>query len=152
MSAFVAEAKRLSSFAELDFSDINATDLSGENLLHLAVAWENHSIAAELLKAGININQHGDLGHTPLHEACAKGDLEMVKLLVHAGADLFALTEGHPPFTSARYGGHDHICDYLSVEMKRAQEREQATYLRARIAQLRREIDRLEGQLGAARA
>lgn len=149
---FFSEAKRLHQFEDLDFSDINATSSEGENALHLAVSWDDLEAAAELIRCGINLNQPGDLGHTPLHEACAKGSLDMVKLLVQSGADLFALTEGHPPFTTARFGGHDHVCDYLSVEMKAATEQNPSPYLVARIGQLRREIERLERQLAAARA
>ncbi len=144
---FLISVNRLPSFEGVDFSDINATSHDGENALHLAVQWEDFVAAKELISAGINIDQHGDLGHTPLHEACIKGNLEMVKLLVQAGANLFALTEGHPPFTSARFASQDHVCDYLSVEMQKVLEQDRAAYLRARIGQLQREIARLEGQL-----
>ena len=142
-----AVKKRESSFEEIDLSDLNATNYEGENVLHLAVRWGDLQATQELLQAGVNPNQHGDLGHTPLHEACIKGNLDMVKILVNAGADLFALTEGHPPFTSARFSGHNEICDYLSIEMKAVMEKEQQPYVRARIEQLRREIGRLERQL-----
>jgi ankyrin repeat protein len=145
LSRFLSEVKsRSSSFEEVDLSDLNTTNYEGENILHLAVRWGDLDATQELLRAGVNPNQHGDLGHTPLHEACIKGNLDVVKVLVGGGADLFALTEGHPPFTSARFAGHDEICDYLSVEMKAAMEKEQQPYIRARIEQLRREIGRLE--------
>ncbi len=63
-------------------------------------------VAAEaLIDAGIELNKAGDLGFTPLHVACMRGNLEMVKLLVNRGADLFALNEGVPPFTIAREAG-----------------------------------------------
>jgi hypothetical protein len=133
----------------MDFSDLNATNLEGENALHVAVRWDDLDAARELIEAGIRLNQHGDLGETPLHTACYKGNLEMVELLVRAGADVFALTEGQPPFTLARFGGHDHVCDYLGAVMKRAIEHDQDAYIRARIGQLRREIERLERRLDA---
>lgn len=147
LDAFLSRVKKLPLFEEVDFSDPNATNMEGENALHVAVRWGDLDAAQQLLEAGVRINQHGDLGHIPLHEACSSGSLEMVKLLVQAGADLFALTEGHPPFTSARFAGHDHICDYLGLEMKKALERDQKAHIRARIGQLRREIERLERRL-----
>ncbi len=93
------------------------------------------------------MNKAGDLGYTPLHVACMKGNLKMVKLLVEAGADLFALDEGMPPFTAARLAGHDQICDLLGPLMERAQSGDRNMWLKARIAQLRREVSRLENEL-----
>ena len=55
----------------------------------------------------------GDLGYTPLHVACIQGHTEMVKLLIDRGANLFTLSEGDAPFTTARLAGGDHICDLL---------------------------------------
>jgi hypothetical protein len=106
-------------------------------------------IAKLLIGQSININQLGDLGRTPLHEACAFGNIEVVKALVAAGADLFALTEGDPPFALARYGHHDDICDYLAGEMRTRQDQDPQIWIRARIKQLRAEIERLERQLEA---
>lgn len=71
----------------------------------------------------------------------------MVKLLIDSGADLFALSEGDAPFTSARRGGHDHICELLAPLMEEARERDPNVWVRARIAQLRREIASLEKKL-----
>jgi ankyrin repeat protein len=146
---FLEKVKGLPMFEESDFSDINAVTCEGENALHVAVCWGDIEAVRLLLDAGINVNQPGDLGHTPLHEACMRGSLEIVKLLVENGADLFALTEGHPPFTTARMAGNDHICDYLAGQMKLKQGEDPAVYIRARIQQLQAEIKRLEKQLGA---
>jgi hypothetical protein len=65
------------------------------------------SAAKALIDAGIDINKSGDLAYTPLHVACMQGNAEMVKFLIDRGADMFALSEGDPPFTTARLGGHD---------------------------------------------
>ncbi|MBC7750441.1 MAG: ankyrin repeat domain-containing protein [Candidatus Saccharibacteria bacterium] len=130
-----------------NISDINMTNNDGENALHLAVRWEAIEAVKLLLREGININQPGDLGHTPLHEACSIGNLEITKILVENGADLFALTEGNPPFTLARFSGSDHICDYLAIEMKKTQEQDPHIWVRARIKQLKAEIQRLESRL-----
>ena len=41
----------------------------------------------------------------------------MVKLLVDSGADMFALSEGDPPFATARLSGHDDVCDFIKDQM-----------------------------------
>jgi hypothetical protein len=71
----------------------------------------------------------------------------VVKLLVENGADVIALTEGHPPFTTARLSGNNEVCDYLVGEMKRRQVQEPDVWIRARIRQLQSEIQRLERRL-----
>jgi ankyrin repeat protein len=135
-------------FTDVDLAaDINACSLDGDNALHLAVRDNDLAAARALIDAGIEIDKAGDLGYTPLHNACIWGHVDMVKLLVEKGADLFALSEGYPPFTSARLAKHDHICDLLGPLMEQAQSQDPKVWIRARIAQLRREIARLEAQL-----
>src|SRR6266498_3521942 len=147
LKTFIDKIRSLPDFESVDFQDINSTNSEGENALHVAVRWKETEAVQLLIKEGININQPGDLGHTPLHEACSSGNMEIVKILVEAGADLFALTEGDPPFTLARFGRHDEICNYLAVEMKKKQTEDPQVWIRARIKQLRAEIKRLEKRL-----
>ena len=71
----------------------------------------------------------------------------MVKLLVDSGADMFALSEGDPPFATARLSGHDDICELLAPLMEAEQKRDPNVWVRARIAQLQREISSLEKKL-----
>jgi ankyrin repeat protein len=151
LHTFLEKLKDLPGFENLDFSDINAVTDEGENALHVAVRWNDVEAIKLLLAKGINVSQPGDLGHTPLHEACMAGSLEMVTLLVDNGADLFALTEGYPPFTMARSGGHDHVCDYLAEQMKKRQKEDPGVWIRARIRQLQSEISRLERRLETLR-
>lgn len=134
-------------FAEVDFSDINACTTDGDNGLHCIVRGGDLKAARVLISAGIDVNKAGDLGYTPLHVACMQGNTEMVKLLIDQGANLFALSEGDAPFTTARLAGHDHICDLLASFMTQAQSTDPKIWVRARIAQLRREIADLEKQL-----
>jgi hypothetical protein len=75
------------------------------------------------------------------------GDLEMVKLLVESGANLFVMGEGDTPFTSARLAGYDRVCDLLAPLMKQSQSRDPHIWVRARIAQLQREIEGLETRI-----
>jgi ankyrin repeat protein len=134
-------------FAETDFSDVNACGSDGDNGLHCVVRWGDLSAAKALIDAGIDVNKAGDLGYTPLHVACMQGNVEMVKLLIDRGANMFALSESDAPFATARRGGHDQICDFLAPLMKQAQSRDPDAWVRARIAQLRREISYLEEKL-----
>jgi len=147
LKAFIDKVRALPTFETVDFQDVNSTNSEGENALHVAVLWKETEVVRMLIKEGINIDQPGDLGHTPLHEACSSGNMEIVKILVEAGADIFALTEGNPPLTLARFGKHDGICDYLAVEMKKKQTEDPQVWIRARIKQLRAEIQRLEKRL-----
>ena len=113
--------RKTADFAGADFSDLNATSADGDNALHCVVRWGDIPAAKTLIDAGIDVNRAGDLGYTPLHVTCMKGNAEMVKLLIDSGADMFALSEGDPPFTSARLGGHDRICKILAPLMEKAQ-------------------------------
>ena len=130
-----------------EINSINAVNLEGENLLHAVVQHDDIEAARFLIEKGIDIEQPGDLGRTPLHYACSRGNLEMVKLLVGSDADVHALDEGVPPFTLARYGNHDKICDYLADVMKEAQSENPNIWKQARINQLHKEIIRLEQSL-----
>ena len=142
-----ARLRQTGGFAETDFSNVNACSSDGDNGLHCVVGWGDLSAAKALIDAGIDVNKAGDLGYTPLHVACMKGYVEMVKLLIDGGADIFALSEGDTPFATARHGGHDEICDLLAPLMEQVQSLDRKIWVRARIAQLRREIAYLEEKL-----
>ena len=69
----------------------------GDNCLHIAAQRGNYRAAELLLKAGVNVNQIGDMGSTALHYAKRKGFDDLVKLLLEHGAsmeikDLFGKT------------------------------------------------------------
>ena len=68
-----------------------------------------------LVEAGADINAaEGFGGNTPLHEAVKKGDVEIVKILVAAGADVHA--EGYfdrTPLTLAAEEGATEILQIL---------------------------------------
>jgi len=147
LETIFARLRKTADFAETDFSDVNATSSDGDNALHCVVRWGDLAAAKALIDAGIEVNKAGDLGYTPLHVACMKGNAEAAKLLVDRGADIFALSEGDTPFTTARRGGHDNICDLLVPLMQEVQKRDPKVWVRARIGQLQREISLLEKKL-----
>ena len=127
--------------------DVNAVNADGDNALHWAVGCNDLEAARLLIDCGIDVNQRGDLGRTPLHEACSLGHKDMIRLLVEHGADLYAQTEGDTPFGLARLTGHDDVCDLLRPLIREAQTRDPQVWVRVRIAHLQRELRRLEALL-----
>jgi len=119
VDAILERVKQTADFGYVEFSDINATNALGDNALHIAVRWGDLEAARILLAHGINVNQKGEEGYTPLHEACSRGNKDIVKLLLESGADTLARTAGDLPFTLARLSGHDEICDMIRAFPKK---------------------------------
>ena len=80
---------------------VDEKDGDGSTPLHLAVGYNKHEIAAELLsKCDPNIQDKQ--GMTPLHIACIDGDLSMVKSLIDHGARVDDKDyDGNTPFSLA---------------------------------------------------
>jgi ankyrin repeat protein len=82
--------------------DVSAADDNGVTALHIAALsdWKERSlgIMALLLKLGADASRVADTIHwphwTPLHVACAEGDVEKVQVLVNAGVDVEAQSRG----------------------------------------------------------
>ena len=84
------EYARLNDRAALEH--LLADDPSGvtrDTVMMAAVDFKHHALVRWLLGRGASPNARSDAGsrHTALHSAAWNGDLEMVKLLVDAGAD-----------------------------------------------------------------
>jgi ankyrin repeat protein len=126
------------------FDDVNATNGDDENALHLAAHRNDLEAARLLIEAGINIDQRGDLGRTPLHYAVSFGHRDMVLLLIESGADVHACDEGDTPFGLARLNGHDDICDLLGTAMEQKHQQDPHVVTKVKIDLRRREIARLE--------
>jgi len=60
------------------------------------------AIANALINAGLNVNAQDPIGNTPLHAASYLGNIELVQLLIAAGADLDITSfRGHTPLQEA---------------------------------------------------
>ena len=115
VTAILKRVKQTADFGYVDFSDINATNALGDNALHCVIIWGDCEAAKVLVAHGINVNQKGEEGYSPLHLACEYGHKDIARLLLENGADPFARTVGDLPFTTARLSGHDEICELLGA-------------------------------------
>lgn len=85
------------------------------SLLEHAVLGGNKDIVQALIKANANLNLRKERG-TPLMIAARKGDLNLVKLLVEAGADVDIISDESPFMGAlglAATSGHKEVFDYL---------------------------------------
>jgi ankyrin repeat protein len=66
-----------------------------DDVMMAAVDFRHHDLVAWLIERGANVNARATAGsrHTALHSAAWNGDLQMVRLLVEAGADRAARDE-----------------------------------------------------------
>jgi ankyrin repeat protein len=89
-----------------------------------AVRLGRAEIVADLLRAGTPAGVPDELGITPLMYAAGRGDLEVVRMLVEAGADPNALMEDVDPLVdpdqrgqsalhSAAWHGHEDLVNFL---------------------------------------
>ena len=80
------EVKRAPDFCYVEFDSINATNAFGDNALHcLCVSGDLESVKV-LVENGININQPGENGYSPLDEAESFEHEEIVAYLNEKGA------------------------------------------------------------------
>jgi ankyrin repeat protein len=71
--------------------DINDTNAFGDNALHCVCVWGDLEAAKLLVENGINIEQKGEGGFTPLKIADDFGHSEIVNYLISKGASVDAL-------------------------------------------------------------
>lgn len=96
----------------LDFSNLMKQRAELTN----AISTNNTDELAQILKSSnyINLNYVDAEGETPLHRSCARGNLEMVKLLVQHGANQSIKNKaGWFPIHLASFYGHMDIFLFL---------------------------------------
>ncbi|WHI46417.1 ankyrin repeat domain-containing protein [Microbulbifer sp. JMSA004] len=78
-------------FSGTDLKDINDTNAFGDNALHCVCVWGDIDAAKLLVENGINIEQKGEGGFTPLKVADDFEHFEIVRYLISKGANVEAL-------------------------------------------------------------
>lgn len=101
--------------------DLAATNPMQVRPIHSAVANRNEQIGYTMAKllidhgAEVNVAQHG--GWTPLHQAAAHGQNEIVRLLLEHGANPQAVSEdGKSPADMARQNSHKSTVKLLEAQ------------------------------------
>lgn len=92
-------------FGYVDFHSINDTNELGDNALHCVCVWGDFEAVRLLVENGINLNQRGELGFTPLNVAVEFGHHEIAEYLIAHGANSDAL-RAEPEFDRERQTLH----------------------------------------------
>lgn len=85
--ALLSRVSTAPDFGYVKFDSINATNAFGDNALHCVCIRNDLAAAKLLVENGININQPGEHGFTPLRMAADFGSSELVSYLLSNGAD-----------------------------------------------------------------
>ena len=98
---------------ELSDEDINPRPRQRRVIVHTtpliqAVEFDEVGQVAQLLEEGVDVNETNELGATALHAAAIVGNLEVIRILLAAGADPNRQSEanGETPIERARLYGH----------------------------------------------
>ncbi|WP_428239513.1 ankyrin repeat domain-containing protein [Gynuella sp.] len=78
-------------FVGVKLCDINDTNALGDNALHCVCVWGDIEAVKLLVENGINIDQEGEGGFTPLKVAEEFGHKEILEFLTEKGAKTDAL-------------------------------------------------------------
>jgi uncharacterized protein len=102
-------------------ADVHArsTNSEGNMALHAALAGRATArIISRLLARGADVNARAAGGHTALHEAAFRGNLELAQILLAHGADAAARNdEGQTPLDAAQAKGHAALARRLRGEL-----------------------------------
>ena len=96
-------------------ADVNAAEAGGQTALMWAISAKYLPVAQALMAHGANIRARSKpLGFTPLLFAARQGDLDAVRLLLSAGADLNeAASDGSNVLLVATVRGHKALASFL---------------------------------------
>ena len=86
VKAVLGRVRQTADFGYVTFDDISATNALGDNAIHCVCVWGDIEAARLLVEAGININQKGEHGFTPLAVAEDFGHGDIAELLRSRGA------------------------------------------------------------------
>jgi len=74
-------------FGYVAFDSINATNELGDNALHCVCVWDDFEAVKLLVENGIDVNQCGENGFTPLKIAVEYASPKVAEYLIAHGAD-----------------------------------------------------------------
>ncbi len=107
--------EELPAFVGTDLADVNACGIFGEHPLDVAACRGSIPEVRALLDGGAEIDAHGELGNTALHEAVGQAHTEVVRFLVARGASLTVTNDdGHTPCDVAKLRNLDEILALLT--------------------------------------
>jgi uncharacterized protein len=86
LTALIERYSRKPEFMFANLTEVNATGMTGDTLLHSAVISAAREDVDLLIRSGANVNAPGDLGNTPLHHAASRGLLDIATKLIASGA------------------------------------------------------------------
>jgi len=92
-------------FGYVTYDSINATNALGDNALHCVCVWGDLEAAKLLVENGIDVNQRGERGFTPLKVAVDFGFPSIAEYLIANGANR-AAADVEEPFDPARHALH----------------------------------------------
>lgn len=87
----LSQIEAVADFSGIKLNDINDTNSFGDNALHCVCVWGDIEAVKLLVENGINIEQRGEGGLTPLKVADEFGYSEIVSYLISKGANTKAL-------------------------------------------------------------
>lgn len=94
-------------------------DAGGGTLLTLAATCGHHHLILPLIEAGVSVNDTANRSRTPLHEGAVVGNIEVVRKLLFAKADIEAVSQsdnGTRPLHLAVRAGHAAVVSLLLKE------------------------------------
>lgn len=94
--------------------EVSAQDRLGNPAITYAILAVRSDMVAWFITAGADVNAQSLTGYTPLIVAAGQGDLQIVQLLLHAGAAPNKVTErGHSAQWMAQKRGHVAVAEVL---------------------------------------
>lgn len=94
--------------------DVNIASTSCETALSKAVQLGSAPLVRECIRAGADVNMKNMSFCSPFHLSCAKGDIEIAKMLIGAGADVFEKNnDDEGAVTIAAHYKHKHMIRFL---------------------------------------
>ncbi|XP_014897663.1 ankyrin repeat and death domain-containing protein 1B isoform X2 [Poecilia latipinna] len=112
--------------------NVNAKNVHNRTALHYAVAGKNKEATQFLLQRRVKVDQKDKYGMAPIHLAAWFGSLEILKLLVQAGAEQKVENEeGLNIMQCAAINNHTEIVEYIinDMQMKELNKEDQSGHL-----------------------